>query len=104
MTEIGTLLGQNFPDKDIKVLIGKWQWSEESPWPPIGNITSTPFWKSDLYNATREKLKRPLPSLEYAVSGDFITLTYAKSGTTRELGVSDEPQEEVCYLAFPNMC
>ena len=96
VSELATLAGQGFGDKDIKVTVGKWTWKTDAPWPPVEAVLGTPFWKSEAFAATRDKLKRPLPVLEFEVSGDFISLTFGKAGgSARQLGVTDEPLDEV---------
>lgn len=59
---------------DIKVSVGKWTWTESSPWPPIADIRSARIWKDECYAGLRERLQRQLPVPVLEENAEFVTI------------------------------
>ena len=68
-------LGSALMKRDhIRVLPGKWKWSQDDQFPPLSTILETHFWKDATYTPIREMLRLPIPSPDVLVGGEFVTI------------------------------
>lgn len=66
------------PD-DIKVPIQmmRWQYSDAEPNPPLELVLQSTFWADDKYSDVHDLLRRPQPSIEVTIGGDYVTINTA---------------------------
>ena len=74
LAEVTGLSSQLLRKDHIRVLPGRWKWSQEDRFPPIACVLATKFWHDELYKAVREPLKRPIPTPEVLIGGEFVTV------------------------------
>ena len=75
-----------------------WEYTDESPWPPVQRILKTVFWTADIYSSIRERISRPAPVVELEEKADYITV---RTTDVRSSPVEEELNLEVhAFTAF----
>ena len=86
----------------IRILPGKWRWSQEEQWPPIQCVLECKFWKEEVYKTVRDPLRQAIPTPDVIVGGEFVTIdTKAKEappageaeGSAPAASAAEEPQD-----------
>lgn len=62
-------------EADVRVLAGKWVWTEQQPWPPVEAVLQSPLWSKPEYSALRAELKRELLQPVVHRGGTFTTVS-----------------------------
>ena len=60
--------------EDIKVLPGKWSYSDAEEFPPLQTVLDTPLWSDPFFRDVRAALLCEVPNPEVVVGGEYMTV------------------------------